>query len=795
MLVPVKWMKKYIDIDNSTREIADKVTDSGSHVESITDLSSELSNMVIGEIMEIRPHETMKKLSIIKLDLKDKEIELITGAKNMKVGDRVVAALEGASLPGGITIGIAEFGGVMSPGMLCSYDELAIADGAIPKEVKDGIIILKDDVEVGADALVELDMDQEVIEFEITPNRPDCLSMIGMARETAATFNKKITLPDNSLSKGIDRIEDHVKEIDLKTDSCHRFVARVMTDVKVTDSPQWIKNYLISAGVRPINNIVDLSNFVMLEYGQPLHIYDLDRINHEKITVRLAEDGEVFTSLDKEERKLEAGDIVICDGDNKPISLAGIMGGLDSEVTETTKNILIEAANFDSESIRKTSKRLGLKSEASYRFEKNIPLEYAEEASKRFVKLMLDQGDGKHIEGSLDAGKKKTDDIQIKLRPARANSLLGVDLDEKTIISYLESLELVVNKKDDYLLVDVPYFRSDLHIEADLIEEIGRLYGFHNIEAKPLRGDLTRGTKSKKRDFYDHLRNDLYALGYLETLTYSFISPKTYDRLNLKKENELRNSVKILNPLGEDFSVMRTTIIGNMLDLIKRNLNNKADDLRVFELGNIFMPDQEEVGIDNKVVTMGLMGDYDFYYLKDSLIKLLAKNGIDGLTFVANRENEIFHAGRCADVYIEDCKIGVIGEIDFLVRENYELSKRVYVCEINLDKAYDYKKPLTKYEKISKYPMIERDIALILEEEVESAKVVNIIEENGGDHLKFVQLFDIYTGDQIEDGKKSMAYKIGFQSNERTLKDKEVKKAFEEILEALNEAFNVNLRG
>lgn len=795
MLVPVKWMKKYIDIDNSTREIADKVTDSGSHVESITDLSSELSNMVIGEIMEIRPHETMKKLSIIKLDLKDKEIELITGAKNMKVGDRVVAALEGASLPGGITIGIAEFGGVMSPGMLCSYDELAIADGAIPKEVKDGIIILKDDVEVGADALVELDMDQEVIEFEITPNRPDCLSMIGMARETAATFNKKITLPDNSLSKGSDRIEDHVKEIDLKTDSCHRFVARVMTDVKVTDSPQWIKNYLISAGVRPINNIVDLSNFVMLEYGQPLHIYDLDRMNHEKITVRLAEDGEVFTSLDKEERKLEAGDIVICDGDNKPISLAGIMGGLDSEVTETTKNILIEAANFDSESIRKTSKRLGLKSEASYRFEKNIPLEYAEEASKRFVKLMLDQEDGKHIEGSLDAGKKKTDDIQIKLRPARANSLLGVDLDEKTIISYLESLELVVNKKDDYLLVDVPYFRSDLHIEADLIEEIGRLYGFHNIEAKPLRGDLTRGTKSKKRDFYDHLRNDLYALGYLETLTYSFISPKTYDRLNLKKENELRNSVKILNPLGEDFSVMRTTIIGNMLDLIKRNLNNKADDLRVFELGNIFMPDQEEVGIDNKVVTMGLMGDYDFYYLKDSLIKLLAKNGIDGLTFVANRENEIFHAGRCADVYIEDCKIGVIGEIDFLVRENYDLSKRVYVCEINLDKAYDYKKPLTKYEKISKYPMIERDIALILEEEVESAKVVNIIEENGGDHLKFVQLFDIYTGDQIEDGKKSMAYKIGFQSNERTLKDKEVKKAFEEILEALNEAFNVNLRG
>ena len=351
MLVPVKWMKKYIDIDNSTREIADKVTDSGSHVESITDLSDELSNLVIGQILEIRPHETMKKLSIVKLDLKDKEIELITGAKNMQVGDRVVAALEGARLPGGVTIGIAEFGGVMSPGMLCSYDELAIADGAIPKEVKDGIIILKDDVEVGADALVALDMDQEVIEFEITPNRPDCLSMIGMARETAATFDKKIELPDNSLPQGEEDIKDYVEKISLETDKCHRFVARVMTDVKVTDSPQWIKNYLISAGVRPINNIVDLSNFVMLEYGQPLHIYDLDKINHKEIRVRLAEDNEVFTSLDKEERKLEEGDIVICDADNKPISLAGIMGGLDSEVTDSTKNILIESANFDSETI------------------------------------------------------------------------------------------------------------------------------------------------------------------------------------------------------------------------------------------------------------------------------------------------------------------------------------------------------------------------------------------------------------------------------------------------------------
>ena len=438
---------------------------------------------------------------------------------------------------------------------------------------------------------------------------------------------------------------------------------------------------------------------------------------------------------------------------------------------------------------------MGLKSEASYRFEKNIPLEYAEEASKRFVKLMLDQKDGKYINNSLDQGSSATEDVQIKLRPARANSLLGVDLDEKTIIGYLESLELVVTKKDDYLVIDVPYFRSDLHIEADLIEEIGRLYGFHNIEAKPLTGSLTRGTKSKEREFYDHLRNDLYALGYLETLTYSFISPKTYDRLNLAEENELRNSVKILNPLGEDFSVMRTTIIGNMLDLLKRNFNNKVDDLKVFELGNIFRPDEEEAGIDNKVVTMGLMGDYDFYYLKDSLIKLLAKNGIEDLRFVANKENEIFHAGRCADIYIGDDKVGNMGEIDFLVRENYDLSKRVYICEVNLDKAYAHKKLLTKYKKISKYPMIERDIALILEEEVESERVINIIKESGGDHLKFVQLFDIYTGNQIEEGKKSMAYKIGFQSNERTLKDKEVKKAFEEILEALNEAFNVNLRG
>lgn len=794
MLVPVKWLLAYLEIDEDTRLIADKVTDTGSHVEAITNMRNEIEGIKVAKIINITKHETLSKLSIVDLDLNDRQIQLVTGAKNMQVGDMVIAALDGAKLPGGITISEADFDGVKSPGMLCSYEELGINDSLVPKKSKDGIIILSDDVEVGSDGLKALGLDDEVIEFEITPNRSDCLSIIGMAREVAATFDKKIKQPSSSLDNEEDRIEDYFKTLEVKTDNVGRFNLRVIKDVVIKESPQWIKNYLIKAGMRPINNIVDLTNFIMLEYGQPMHAYDLESIKGNAIIVRQAHEGEKLVTLDKNERVLNDKDIVICDGNSDPIGLAGVMGGIDTEVEETSKTILLEAASFNKENIRQTSKRLALRSEASSRFEKGIPFDLAKIASDRFCYLIEKTGSGTIVKGDYDYYPEVYKDKEIILRNKRSNELLGLDLPVEKTAKFLESLDLGVQIEDDKIKVSIPYFRSDLNIEADLIEEVGRLYGFHNIEPKPLRGDLSQGIKSEKREFLDQLRLDVYALGFSEIMTYSFISEKLYDKLNLAKDSSLRNYIKIMNPLGEDFSVMRTTLLGNMLDVVRKNLNNKSENLRLSEVGNSFHK-YETKAQEETLLALSLVGNYDFYYMKNVLENLFEKYGIDTYRFETADDNPIFHTTRCAKVFIEDTEIGYLGEIHPLVLQNFDISKRVYATEVNITKMLSYVKEQKTYSLISKYPMIERDIALVVDNEVKSRDIIEIIKNNGGDILKEVQLFDIYTGEQIEEGKKSLAYKVGFQSNERTLKDKEVKDAFERILQSLNERFSINLRG
>lgn len=794
MLVPVKWLLAYLEIDEDTRVIADKVTDTGSHVEAITDMRNGIENIKVAQIIDIKPHETLKKLQIIDLDLGDDNLQLVTGAKNMKVGDKVIAALEGAKLPGGITISVADFGGVKSPGMLCSYEELGIDDSLVPKNSKDGIIILSDDVKVGMSGIEALGLDDEVIEFEITPNRPDCLSIIGMAREVAATFDKKIKLPSSSLDKEEDDIKDYFKSLDVQTDNVGRFNLRVIKDVVIKESPQWIKNYLIKAGMRPINNIVDLTNFIMLEYGQPLHAYDLESIEGNAMIVRMAKEGEKLVTLDKNERQLTDKDILICDGNSKPIGLAGVMGGLDTEVEDDTKIILLEAASFNKENIRQTSKRLGLRSEASARFEKKIPLDLAKIASDRFCYLVEKTASGTIVDKDYDFYPDKYEKKEIILRNKRSNELLGLELSVEETAKYLKSLELDVQIQDDDIGVSIPYFRQDLNIEADLIEEVGRLYGFHNISPKPLRGDLSQGKKSDKREFLDQLRLDVYALGFSEIMTYSFISEKIYNKLNLKEDSKLRDYIKIMNPLGEDFSVMRTTLLGNMLDVIRKNLNNKSENLRLSEVGNSFHKYQEKP-VEETLLDLSLVGDYDFYYIKDVLENLFDKYGIKDYSFETSDDNPIFHTTRCAKVIIGGEEIAYVGEIHPLVLQNFDISKRVYAAELNIDKMLSYVNTQKTYTSISKYPMIKRDIALVVDREVKSRDIIEIIEKNGGDILKEVQLFDIYTGEQIEEGKKSLAYKVGFQSNERTLKDKEVKEAFDRILESLNEKFSINLRG
>ncbi|MFM1602938.1 phenylalanine--tRNA ligase subunit beta [Helcococcus ovis] len=792
MLVPVKWLREYLDIEADAREIANRVTDSGSHVESIQKYEG-LSNLVIAKILDIKKHENADKLSLVDIDF-GKGIEtIVTGAKNMKIGDNVVFAKLGATLPGGIVIKEATLQGVVSKGMLCGYSELGVSENLVPKNSEDGLIILNDDAKVGEDAVKALGLDDSIIEFEITPNRPDCLSIIGMAREVAAVFDKKIQEPSMKVENTVDSYKQYFNGIKIETNKVNRFMTAIVKDVEIKESPLYIQNYLRNAGMRPINNIVDFTNFIMLEYGQPLHAYDLDKVEGKSLIVRMARDEETIKTLDDTERKLVSEDIVIVDENSRVIGLAGVMGGQDTEVTKNTKNILIEAASFDSETIRKTSKRLALRSEASSRFEKGVPAKLAEYGIQRFLKLVEETNSGKVVSGIESVENFNPRDRVIELRNDRANSLLGLDLSIEETKKYLESLELNTEIQGENLLVTIPYFRGDLTIEADLIEEVGRLYGFHNITPKPLIGGLTKGVKSDMRNFLDKARMELYALGFSEILTYSFISNKVFDKLCLSENDSMRNTVKIINPLGEDFSVMRTTLIGNNLEVVRKNLNNKQFDLKLSEVGNTFIKNGENIE-EVKLMTFSVVGNYDFYYIKDILLTLFDTFGINDIRFERETENSIFHSGRCANVYVNDTKVAVIGEISPIVAENYDIEKRVYMVEANLTELYNFKKDLIQYQEISRYPLVERDIAIVVDKFTQSQDIVDVIKANGGKYLKFVKLFDIYKGSQIAEDKVSLAYKIGFQSNESTLKDEVIKTAFENIVNGLNNAFDIDLR-
>lgn len=794
MLVPVKWLKNYLNLDNiSTREIANRVTDSGSHVESINSYQ-DMSKLVVAEILDIKKSESSDKLNLVDIDYGEEKLTVVSSATNMKKGDKVVFAKIGAKLPFGVEIKEATLGGVLSKGMLCGYKELGVNEDHVLKNSQDGLIILNKEAKIGNDAIQYLDLDGETIEFEITPNRPDCLSIIGMAREVAAVFQEKIIEPSLEISNQVGKYNDLFKGVKNESKNVKRFLTAVVKDVEIKNSPMYIQNYLRDAGIRPINNIVDFTNYVMLEYGQPLHVYDLDKIESNSLIVREDKDGEELTTLDNEKRIIKNGDIVICDGNSNPIGFAGIMGGANTEVSDNTKNILIEAACFDSEYIKKTSKRLTLRTEASSRFEKGVPAKNAEYGIKRFLYLVSETNSGTVVEGIHSATEFKFEKKFIRLRNDRVNQILGLDLSIENTKKYLDSLELDSEIEGEELKVSVPYFREDLQLEVDLIEEIGRLYGFHNIKPKPLKGELTQGIKSNIRKFQDEIRNTVYAQGFTEILTYSFISKKQFDNLNIEDGNKLRDVIKILNPLGEDYSVMRTTLIGNMLGVIKRNLNNKQNDLRFYEVGNTFHHNDNRQMLENKLLTIGMVGDYDYYYLKNVLINLFNKFGIEKVRFEREENNPIFHAGRTANIIINGESIGVIGEISPFVVNNFEIEKRVYISELNLDKMIKFINSNIQYKMISKYPTIERDIAFIINEDIESQQIIDVINENGGEYLVGVQLFDRYKGEQIEKGKVSLAYKILFQSQDSTLKDKDIKQAFKNIENGLKSTFNTELR-
>lgn len=794
MLVPLKWLRDYVDIDIDKQEFADMMTMTGSKVEKVDFFGKETNGVEVCKILEIEQHPDADRLKVTKVEVANGEIlQIVTNATNIKVGDYVPVARIGAVLPGDFKIKKGKLRGVLSEGMFCGAEELTIPSAFVEDHKKDGIYILdhQDSFELGMDVRDVLGINDALIEFEITSNRPDCRSIIGIAREAAVTLGKELKYPEIKV-QACD--EEMSFEIDIQTDLCKRYCGRVVKDVKVGPSPYWMQRKLIEAGMRPISNIVDITNYVMLELGQPLHAFDLDDIKYNKMTVKMAEEGEKFTTLDGVERTLTS-DMLVIGNKDKTLDLAGIMGGENSEIKDTTTSIFIEGASFAKENIRATSKKLGLRTEASSRFEKGIDINLAEEAVNRACQLIEELGCGTVLNGMLDYYPQKEEVQKVTVNPVRINKLLGVNVPMDQFINILESLEFKCNLvSSEVLELEVPTFRLDITEDADILEEIARIYGYDNIPSASLEGNATAGVKTDKQKFIDNVKSNSIACGLNEILTYSFVSPRGVDKINLPADDEKRNFVKIMNPLGEETSVMRTTLIPNMLDVISTNISHKVEEVSAFECGNTFIP-QEGLPIETKKYCVGMYGkEVDFFVLKGVIESVLNNVGLKGYEIEPETTNLTFHPGRCAKIVYNNIYIGTFGELHPDVIENYNLGQRVYVAEINIDTVFENLNLTKSYNPLPKYPSTSRDIALIVKDEVFVKQIEDIIKANGEDLVESYKLFDVYKGAQIEEGHKSIAYSITYRSKDKTLTDEDVAKVHEKILSELSEKLNANLR-
>ncbi|NLY09780.1 MAG: phenylalanine--tRNA ligase subunit beta [Tissierellia bacterium] len=792
MLLPIEWLNDYVDIKENNRTLADGLTLSGSHVESIQS-KDDIKGVYTGLITKITSHPDADKLRICTLDLGDLGVrQIVTGATNVQEGHIVPVALSGAVLANDLNIVDSQLRGVESQGMLCSFEELGYSESVIPKESKDGIMIFTEEVSLGEDVTKLFHMDRGIIEFEITPNRPDCLGILGMAKETAATFDIEYNPP--IMDSYCQSKECDIK-VSVETEGCFRYIGRVLENVKIEPSPLWMQLRLMEAGMRPINNVVDISNYVMLEYNQPLHAFDADEIAAGKIVVRQGKTGEQLTTLDGVVRDIEESDILIADGE-KILGFAGIMGGLIGEVTAGTKRIFLESANFNERPIRLTSKRLALRTEASTRFEKGLDPNTAILAANRFCQLMENVGAGTVVGGESDHYPNPVEEKVIELRQERVNHLLGLDLDESYIVGALKRLGMESQVKDGLIYVTVPTVRGDIVKEVDLIEEVGRIYGFHKIAPKALHGELTEGGRSPVRDKCDSVRDLLVSIGYNQILTYSFISPKTYDKIMLSPQDPIRESLIIMNPLGEDFSIMRRTQIPNMLDVLARNANRGLEKFKGFEIGRIFIGKDEQMIEDpheRLTLSLGVYG-YDFYEAKEAITLLAERTGINKLSFTRCEENPTFHPGRTANVYIDEKFIGRVGEIHPLVQDNYGSKKSFVVAELDLEAMVEHMDDRRTYSPLPKYPAMQRDLAAVVDEEIMLCQIEDIVIANGQEMLEDFMLFDIYRGNQIPEGKKSVAFSITFRNKNRTLKEEEVSDIMEKIKDDLESRLDANWR-
>ena len=797
MNTSLSWIKTYVpDLDVTAQEYTDAMTLTGTKVEGFTELDADLDKIVIGQIDKIEKHPDADKLIICQVNIGTESVQIVTGAPNVKEGDKVPVVLDGGRVagghdgkmtPGGIKIKKGKLRGVESFGMMCSIEELGSTREMYPEAPEYGIYIFPEDAVVGESAVKALGLDDVVFEYEITSNRVDCYGVLGIAREAAATFQKKFCPPIVEVKENDEKASDYVKVTVEDPELCPRYCARVVKNVKIGPSPKWMQRCLASNGIRPINNLVDITNYVMEEFGQPMHAYDLDTIANQEIVVRRAGKDENFVTLAGQERIMDENVLMICDGE-KAVGIAGIMGGENSMITDDVKTVLFEAACFDGTSIRLSSKRIGLRTDASGKFEKGLDPNNAQAAIDRACQLMEELGAGEVVGGMVDVCSETREPSRVKFEPEKINKLLGTSLTKEEMIDYLGRVELAYDEKTDEIVA--PTFRQDIHCNADVAEEVARFYGYDKIPMTLPTGEATTGKLPFKLRIQEVARDIAEYCGFSEGMSYSFESPKVFDKLCIPEDSDLRKVITISNPLGEDYSIMRTSTLNGMLASLSTNYNRRNKDVRLYELGNIYLPKSlpvTELPDERTMFTLGMYGKGDFFDMKGVCEEFFEKIGMKKkVTYNPNSGKPFLHPGRQANMIYEGKVVGYLGEVHPAVADNYSIGEKAYIAVIDILDVLEFAGFNHKYTGIAKYPAVTRDLSLVVPHAVLAGQIEEIFDQRDGNILESYQLFDIYEGAQIEKGFKSMAYSLVFRAHDKTLGENEISAAMKKIMNGLN---------
>ena len=807
MNTALSWIKAYVpELTCTDQEYCDKMTLTGTKVEGFERLDKNLEKIVVGQIMQIEKHPDADKLIVCQVNIGSEVIQIVTGAPNVKVGDKVPVVLDGGKVAGGhdggplpedgIKIKAGKLRGVVSNGMMCSIEELGSSRDMYPDAPENGIYIFPEDTKVGEDAVAVLGMHDTVFEYEITSNRVDCYSILGIAREAAATFRKPFVPPVVEVKESGDDVKNYIQVSIEDKDLCTRYCARVCKNIKIAPSPEWMQRRLAASGIRPINNLVDITNYVMEEYGQPMHAYDLSTIAGGSIVVKRAKDGDEFVTLDGQARKLDSNVLMICDAE-KEIGIAGIMGGENSMITDDVKTVLFEAATFNGPNIRKSAKRLGLRTEASGIFEKGLDPVNAKAAIDRACQLIVELGCGEVVSGTVDEGEAIKPLRVIPFEPEKYNALLGTDVSEEEMISIFKMLEIEEKEGKSGKELIIPSFRQDLVGRADIAEEVARFYGYDKVPTSLPKGETTTGKLSFKLRIEQKARDIAEYCGFSQGMSYSFESPKVFDKLLLSADDKAREAITIANPLGEDFSIMRTLPLNGMLSSLSTNYNRRNKNVKLYELGNIYLAKSlplTELPDERMQFTLGMYGDGDFYSLKGVVEEFFESIGMKKkVEYDPKAGRNFLHPGRQAKIVYEGEELGYIGEVHPAVCDNYAIGTRVYIAVIDIMNVLDFATFDRKYEGIAKYPAVTRDLSMEVPKSVLAGDIEGVIAQRGGKILESYELFDVYEGDQIKDGYKSMAYSISFRAKDRTLEESDVSGAMKKILNGL-EGLGARLR-